>query len=197
MRTEHEYERKGVLTYHAALDVQTGRVLGAFPERNTSEAFRGFVDRVMRTPRYRSARRVYWILDNGSAHDPRSFVKWLRGRHPKARAIYLPTHSSWLNQIEVYFGIVQLKALTPSDFPSHEALRQRLEGFQEYYNLRAHPFDWRFTRADLTHLLQRLAQNSKAANIVAVSGRPEGVCPAELDLSTEGACRQEVEEGMS
>jgi hypothetical protein len=73
-----------------------------------------------------------------------------------ARLIHLPIHASWLNQIELYFSIVQRKALTPNEFGSLEQLAERLLGFSDHYRQIAQPFDWTFTRSDLDALLARI-----------------------------------------
>ncbi len=65
---------------------------------------------------YASARRVYWVVDNGSSHRGAASVKRLRDAHDNARLIDLPVHASWLNQIEIYFSVIQGKVLTPNDF---------------------------------------------------------------------------------
>ena len=65
-------------------------------------------------------------------------------------------HASWLNQVEIYFSILQRKALTPNDFPSLEALEERLHGFARYYESIAQPLEWKFTRKDLDSLLDRI-----------------------------------------
>jgi hypothetical protein len=70
--------------------------------------------------------------------------------------VHGPVHASWLNQIEIYFSIVQRKALTPNDFPSLQAVAERLESFERYYESIAQPFEWKFTRADLNALMARL-----------------------------------------
>lgn len=68
-----------------------------------------------------------------------------------------PIHASWLNQIEIYFSIVQSKVLTPNDFPSLEALKQRLLEFERHYESIGRAFEWRFTKQDLANLLRKLA----------------------------------------
>ncbi len=73
-----------------------------------------------------------------------------------ADAFRLPVHASGLNQIEIYFSILQRKALTPNDFPSLEALQERILGFERYYEGIAQPFPWKFTRRDLTALLNKM-----------------------------------------
>jgi hypothetical protein len=78
------------------------------------------------------------------------------GDWKNARLIHLPVHASWLNQIELYFSIVQRKALTPNDFDSLEALTERLLQFADHYRQIARPFEWTFSRADLERLLARI-----------------------------------------
>ena len=76
--------------------------------------------------------------------------------YPNAIAITLPFHASWLNQIELYFSILQRKALTPNDLPTTVALAERILGFQERYNCTAKPFRWNFTREDLEERIELL-----------------------------------------
>jgi hypothetical protein len=73
--------------------------------------------------------------------------------HPRLVPVHGPVHASWLNQIEIYFSIVQRKVLTPNDFLCLEAVAERLSGFERYYESIAQPFEWKFTRADLNALL--------------------------------------------
>jgi hypothetical protein len=77
-------------------------------------------------------------------------------RWPTIIVVHTPVHASWLNQVEVYFSIVQRKALTPSDFSSMTELEDRLLGFQEHYEAAARPFQWKFSRWDLNRLLAKL-----------------------------------------
>ena len=80
---------------------------------------------------------------------------------PNARLIHLPAHASWLDQAEIYFSVVQRKVLTPNDFTDLDQIRDRLAAFQARYNAIARPFDWKFTRADLTDLLRRIDARDK------------------------------------
>ena len=80
----------------------------------------------------------------------------LQSRDATVRVVQGPIHASWLNQIEIYFSIVQRKVLTPNDFSSLEMLAQRLQDFERHYEAIAKPFEWKFTRDDLNKLLQRL-----------------------------------------
>ena len=105
---------------------------------------------------YRSARRVFWTMDNGSSHRGQACIDRIREQWPTIVPVHTPVHASWLNQVEIYFSILQRKALTPNDFPSLEALQERLLGFARYYEAIAQPFEWKFTRKDLDSLLQRI-----------------------------------------
>jgi hypothetical protein len=105
---------------------------------------------------YAHANRVFWIVDNGGIHRGRRSIARLEGRWTSLRLIHLPIHASWLNQIEIYFSIVQRKAWTPDDFHSFKAAEARLLGFQARYQASAQPFEWKFTRDDLHRLIAHL-----------------------------------------
>jgi hypothetical protein len=104
--------------------------------------FGRLVDEVMNTEPYRSARRVNWIVDNGSSHRGRASVpRRAENHHPRAQLTHLPVHASRPNQIKLYFSIVQRKALTPNDFPTLQALTDRLTAFAQHYRQTARPFE--------------------------------------------------------
>jgi DDE superfamily endonuclease len=106
---------------------------------------------------------VFWIVDNGSSHKNWAAAQRLNDAYPNARMIHLPVHASWLNQVEIYFSVVQRKALAPDDFADLDAVTERLIAFQNHYNATAEPFDWTFTRAGLNDLLHRLGHHSQHA----------------------------------
>jgi hypothetical protein len=160
MRYEHEYERKGAWAYLAAWDVGRAKLTGRCEASTGIEPFHRLVDQTMRREPYRSARRVFWIADGGSSHRGEAAAKRLRGWHQNAVLVSTPVHASWLNQIEIYFSIVQRKALTPNDLSDLIAARQRLLGFQKHFEKIASPFDWKFTRDDLEKLLAQLKKES-------------------------------------
>lgn len=155
-RVEHEYERKGAWTYIAGLDVHRGRVMGRVELANGIAPFDRFVHQVMRREPYASARRVFWLVDQGSSHRPATFPDRLRKMYSNALAVPLPVHASWLNQIEIYFSILERKALTPNDFPNLAAVMERIHAFEQVFNRTADPFAWTFTREDLRQLLKRI-----------------------------------------
>jgi len=150
MRVEHEYARGGAWAYLAALDVHRAKVFGRCEATTGIAPFERLVDQVMSQPPYDTARRV------GSSHRGEVSVRRLTHAHPRIVPVHGPVHASWLNQIEIYFSIVQRKVLTPNDFPCLEAVAQRLANFERYFERIAHPFQWKFTRADLNDLIARM-----------------------------------------
>jgi hypothetical protein len=155
-RVEHEYRRGGAWAYLAALDVHHAKLFGRCEETTGIVPFDRLVSQVMTQPPYRDARRVFWIMDNGSSHRGAPCVRRLQAAYPALVPVHGPVHASWLNQIEIYFSIVQRKVLTPNDFSSLEEVEERLLRFQNYYESIATPFEWKFTRDDLVHLLKKL-----------------------------------------
>jgi hypothetical protein len=156
MRVEHEYERKGALAYLAALDVHQARVFGHCAPTTGIVPFMALVAQVMSQEPYASARRVFWITDNGSDHRGHAAAKRLAEAYPNAVLVHTPVHASWLNQVECFFSIVQRKALTPNDFAGLDQVEQRLLAFQDRYNATATPFRWKFTATDLAEVIARL-----------------------------------------
>lgn len=155
MRVEHEYRRHGVCAYLAAWDVHHARLFGRVEDKISIVAFDALVASVMERPPYRNASRVFWVLDGGTIHRGQRAVERLQAQWSNLVVVHLPTHASWLNQIEIYFSVLQRKALTPADFDSRKMITDRILGFQQHYQQIAKPFDWRFTRADLLRTMAR------------------------------------------
>lgn len=167
VRVEHEYARAGAWAYLAALDVHRAKVFGRCEHTTGIDPFGRLVAQVMAQPPYRDARRVFWIMDNGSSHRGQPCVQRLTEAYPNLVPVHGPVHASWLNQIEIYFSIVQRKALTPNDFSSLTQVEDRLLRFQEYYERMATPFDWRFTRADLARLIRKFVPEPSPLRLAA------------------------------
>jgi len=155
-RVEHEYARGGAWAYMAALDVHRAKVFGRCEQTTGIKPFDRLVAQVMATSPYRDARHVFWIVDNGSSHRGQASVRRLQTTFPNLVLVHGPVHASWLNQIEIYFSIVQRKALTPNDFSSLDDVESRLLRFQQYYETIAKPFEWKFSRADLDDLVKKM-----------------------------------------
>jgi len=164
---EHEYERMGALCYLAAWDVRRAQLFDRCETRGGIEPFDRLVAQVMTQEPYASARRVFWVVDNGSSHRGRRSLERLQGNYANLVLVHLPIHASWLNQVEIYFSIVQRKVLQPNDFADLAALEQRLLAFARHYQQIAKPFQWKFTRSDLDRLLARLDQDGRPLQLAA------------------------------
>jgi len=167
MKVEHEYKRCGAWAYLAALDVHRVKLFGRCEPKTGIAPFDRLVEQVMTQPPYSDAKRVFWIVDSGSSHRGPKAAARLQDRYKNLLLVHGPVHASWLNQIEIYFSIVQRKALTPNDFQSLTELEQRLMNFQTYYEQIAKPFEWKFTRRDLNALLNKIKKVSRDQHQIA------------------------------
>jgi hypothetical protein len=156
MKVEHEYRRAGSLNYIAAMDINNAKIFGRCEAKTGIRPFELLVEDVMSKEPYCSARRVFWIVDNGSSHRGQSSIERLETKWPNAILVHLPIHASWLNQIEIYFSIVQRKVLTPNYFSSLEELEEAVINFQSRYQKIAKPFEWKYTKNDLSELMKKL-----------------------------------------
>jgi hypothetical protein len=163
-RVEAEYERHGALQYLAAWDVHRGLVLGRCEKKTGIKPFGLLVDQVLEQPPYAEATRLFFIVDNGSSHRGQASVARMRRRDQRITLVHTPIHASWLNQVEIYFSIIQRKVLTPNDFATLEAVRLRLRLYKELSNRTPRPFAWKFTRQDLQDWLRRASPHFLAAS---------------------------------
>jgi len=167
MRVKHEYRRRGAWAYLAALDVFRAKLFGRCEKKTGIVPFDRLVTQVMTQSPYSKARRVFWIMDNGSSHRGAACVKRLVEKYPRIVPVHGPVHASWLNQIEIYFSILQRKVLTPNDFSSLGAVSERLFAFERHYEAIAKPFEWKFTRQDLSRLLVKMKTASVGSRVAA------------------------------
>jgi hypothetical protein len=149
---ENEYERGGALQYLAAWDVRRGYVMGRCEPKTGIAPFGRLVKQVLAEEPYRSSERLFWIVDNGSSHRGEAAKKRLRQVDSRIILVHTPVHASWLNQVEIYFSIIQRKVLTPNDFDDLEAVRLRLALYEALSNQNPTPFQWKFDRTKLTAL---------------------------------------------
>jgi DDE superfamily endonuclease len=159
---ENEYERGGALQYLAAWDVRRGAVMGRCELSTGIAPFGRLVKQVLAEEPYRSGERLFWIVDNGSSHRGDASKKRLRQVDSRLILVHTPVHASWLNQVEIYFSIIQRKVLTPNDFADLEAIRLRLALYEELSNQNPTPFQWKFDRAKLTALLAKIEVRQRA-----------------------------------
>lgn len=156
-RIESDYERGGALQYLAVWDVRRGLPWGRCEPKNGIAAFDRLVAQVMAMEPYHSAPRVFWIVDQGSAHRGERARRRLEGRYPNLILVHMPVHASWLSQVECYFSILQRKVLTPAAAFSLDELADRILGFEALYRAVSKPFRWRFTRQDFDQRIEELA----------------------------------------
>ena len=153
---ENEYVRGGALQYLAAWDVRRGYVMGRCEPKTGIVPFGRLVKQVLTEEPYRSGKRLFWIVDNGSSHRGEAAQKRLRQVDSRIILVHTPVHASWLNQVEIYFSIIQRKVLTPNDFADLEVLQLRLALYEELSNQNPTPFQWKFDRTKLTALLAKI-----------------------------------------
>ena len=171
MRISHDYHRGGALAYLAAYDVHRAKIYGRCEATTGIEPFTALVAQVMTQEPYASADRVFWVVDNGSSHRGQKAIDRLAEQFPNAVLVHTPVHASWLNQVEVYFSIIQRKALSPNDFTDLDVIEQRLAGFEVRFNTAAKPLNWKFTTNDLADRLEKLDRHQEAQT-------PNGAQPA-------------------
>jgi transposase len=160
MRVNHTYGRGGAVAYLAAYDVHHAKVFGRTEPRTGIDPFMNLVTQVMSREPYASAKRVFWIVDNGSSHRGKKAADRLTKAFPNTVMVHTPVHASWLNQVEIYFSVVQRKVVSPNDFTDLAQVEDRLRAFEDRYNATAQPFQWKFTTSDLDDLLARLDRHT-------------------------------------
>src|SRR5438046_2735826 len=132
----HDYKRHGTTTLFAALEVATGRIIATHSKRRRRVEFLGFMNSVVAAF---PDRELHVILDNLNTHKKNE--RWLK-KHPKVRFHFTPTRSSWLNQVEVWFSILQGQSLSGTSFTSLKQLQEHIDAYVNAYNDKAEPFVW-------------------------------------------------------
>lgn len=102
-------------------------------------------------------------MDNGASHRNWAAADRLTSAYPNAQMVHLPAHASWLNQVEVYFSVLERKQLTPDDFEDLDELAAQILAFEKHYNAAARPFDRKSTRTELNRLLARTGNHNRHA----------------------------------
>jgi len=143
--------------------VHRAQVFGRCEDTTGIVPFGSLGGQVMTAQPYASAERVFWIVDNGSSHRGETAIDGIEAEWPPLKLIHLPIHASWLNQVEIYFSVVQRKVVNPNDFFDTAAIAARLAAFEDRYNAVSNPFDWTFTRDDLQDFLKRIAEHEPVA----------------------------------
>lgn len=137
----HDYKRNGTSTLFAAFEVATGKVTTAHKNRRRRIEFLDFMNTLVDA---HPSKELHVILDNLSTHKPKE-DRWLK-RNPNVHFHFTPTRASWLNQVEIWFSILEGKSLAGASFTSVKQLREHIDAFIENYNQEAKPFVWTKTR---------------------------------------------------
>lgn len=144
-RLSHEYQRHGTASLLASLEVHSGQVRAEPVRRNNSVTFIRFLRRLLNAS---PAQELYIVADNGSSHRSKKTLAWV-AKHKRLHLTFTPTHASWLNQIEIWFGILTRKVVRRGIFKSRQELVERLMNFIQAYNKEARPFQWTYTGTPL------------------------------------------------
>lgn len=160
VRHEARYHRRGARHLFAALSVADGQVYGTCRERKCFVDFQAFLQQVIIPEALRrKVQTVTFILDNGTTHAPTQLERWLREQEAACnerlhfQILWLPPNASWLDQIEIWFSVLQRKHLQPNHFVSTTALETSLRDYIAYYNQTATPINWTYTVEKLEHKL--------------------------------------------
>jgi transposase len=132
----HDYKRHGTTTLFAALEVATGKIIAAHSKRRRRVEFLGFMNSVVAAFPHRE---LHVIIDNLNTHKKNEH--WLN-KHPKVHFHFTPTRASWLNQVEIWFSVLQGQSLTGASFTTVQQLQEHIDAFIGKYNDRAQPFVW-------------------------------------------------------
>jgi transposase len=153
-RRSHDYYRHGTTTLFAALEIATGQVTAALKPKHRHQEFLAFLRQIERT--YRTAVdektgepvELHLVMDNYAAHKHAKVKAWLAD-HPRFKVHFTPTHASWMNLVEVWFGLVERQAVRRGVFKSVPDLNAKLRAYIDGWNKRAHPFVWTKTAEDI------------------------------------------------
>ncbi|MGB9034866.1 MAG: IS630 family transposase [Paeniglutamicibacter sp.] len=147
----HDYVRHGTTTLFAALEVATGRVTGQCKNRHRHQEFLAFLKHVARTYPNRD---LHLIMDNYATHKKEPVRQWLEA-NPRIHVHFTPTSGSWLNLVEVWFGIIERQAIRRGAFPSVHDLMIKIRHFIAGWNRRAHPFIWTKPADEIVNKIKR------------------------------------------
>ncbi len=164
-RRTHDYKRHGITNLFAALDIVTGQVTAACHPDRGGERFLAFLRQAVRPY---ADKEVHVVLDNLSTHTTPEVRAWLE-RNPNVTFHFTPVGSSWLNQIEIWFGIITRQAIRRGTFTSVTALIARIRDYVAHWNTDAEPFAWTATADEIlakvrwvqTSVKQLVENNSK------------------------------------
>jgi transposase len=152
-RRSHDYYRHGTSSLFAALDIATGRVTAALKPRHRHQEFLAFLKQIERTYRHvldedGEPVELHLVMDNYAAHKHPNVRAWL-AKNPRFQVHFTPTHASWMNLVEVWFGIIERQAIRRGVFKSVRDLNTKIRAFIDGWNDRCNPFVWTKTAEEI------------------------------------------------
>jgi transposase len=156
-RRAHDYERHGTTSLFAALNTQTGAVLGKTFRRHRSQEFRRFLDLIEQNVPVELD--VHLILDNSSTHKTATIRRWILKR-PRFHVHFTPTSASWLNMVERWFAALTDKQIRRNSFRSTIQLEQAIREFMDEHNARPKPFIWTKSADDILNSIARFCRRT-------------------------------------
>ena len=154
----HDYVRHGTATLFAALEVATGKVTGLCKQRHRHQEFLAFLKHVARA--YPGV-ELHLVMDNYATHKTPEVRAWLAD-HPRIHVYFTPTSGSWLNLVEVWFGIIERQAIHRGTFGSVKDLNAKIRAFVNGWNDRCHPFVWTKTADQILKKANRQTTSNTA-----------------------------------
>ena len=151
----HDYLRHGTTTLFAALDVQSGKVITPCKARHRHQEFLAFLRHLDES--VPAALDLHLIIDNYATHKHPKVRAWLADR-PRYHVHYTPTYSSWLNQVERWFGLITQRSIRRGSFRSVKQLVQRIDAYVKHHNRHASPFHWTVSADSILGKIERLSK---------------------------------------
>ncbi|MDQ3095726.1 MAG: IS630 family transposase [Actinomycetota bacterium] len=162
-RRTHDYKRNGTTTLFAALDIATGKVTAACKPRHRHQEFLAFLRQVAKAyPDDGAGQELHLVMDNYAAHKRVEVRDWLAA-NPRIHVHFTPTSGSWLNLVEVWFGIIERQAIHRGTFRSVRELNAKIRAFIDGWNDRSHPFVWTKTAEEILKKADRRNRKTTSA----------------------------------
>jgi len=153
-RRTHDYKRNGTVQLYAALEVHAGRVIPRLEERHRSREFIAFMEQLLKAY---PDRPLHIVLDNVSSHHSQEVQDWHQQPHAARITFhFVPTHSSWMNLVEVFFNLLQAKVLRRGIFRSKRSLVQAILAYVEQFSREGKPFRWTKSAQDILHAVGKV-----------------------------------------
>ncbi|WP_041279224.1 IS630 family transposase [Desulfobacula toluolica] len=165
VKVSDRYERKGALQLFCALMVATGTTIARCFDNRCFVDFQVFLSNLFNDRVCKGLKSIHLILDNGTTHAPKQLDKWINSLHLSfmVKIHWLPTHASWLDQVEIIFSKLQRDVLTPCYFQDKEDLELQLMDYFEYLNQNPKPIQWSYTKAKMLEKFDSQNQQKLAA----------------------------------